>query len=99
MEHSYLASVSLLREILDPLASLESCYRLVPGCDTVSVIRYGPAGVFHQTVFPVVHRIPGVPEDEGTLILMVATERSREFEGFWEPVEKHLGRISVYPSA
>lgn len=99
MERCYLVSISVLREILDPLATMQACYRIVPGCDTVTVIRYGPKGVMHQVAFPVVYRIPEVPEDEGTLMLMVATERSRESEGFWKPIEKQLVGDSAYPSA
>jgi hypothetical protein len=49
--------------------------------------------------FPVVYRIPDVPEDEGTLILMVAPERGQERSGFWTPVQKHLPSTSTYPSA
>jgi hypothetical protein len=99
MESCYLVSISVLEEILDPLATLEACYRVVPGKDTVTVIRFGPAGVLQQVAFPVVYRIPGVPENEGTLILMVATEQSRKLESFWKPVETQLVRTSVYPSA
>jgi hypothetical protein len=99
MELCYLVSTSVLNEILDPLATSESRYRLIPGEDTVTVVRYGPCGVMSQTVFPVVYRIPDVPEDEGTLILMVATERSREQSGFWMPLEKHLPATGTYPAA
>lgn len=99
MELCYLVSTSVLNQILGPLATADARYRLVPGQDTVAVVHYGPCGVISQTVFPVVYRIPDVPEDEGTLILMVATERSREQSGFWMPLEKHLPGTSIYPTA
>jgi hypothetical protein len=34
--------------------------------------------------------VEDVPEDEGTLMLMVATERSREWQSFWVPLESKL---------
>ena len=99
MEHCYLVSTSILREILDPLATFEACYRLVHGADTVTVIRYGPKTMVQQVAFPVVHRIPDVPQDEGTLILMVGTKQSAEWQSFWTPVAKQLGRTAMYPTA
>ena len=99
MELCYLVSISVLNEILAPLATKEARYRLVPGQDFVTVVYYGPCGLIKQMPFPVVYRIPGVPEDEGTLILMVAPERSREWSGFWTPVQKHLPSTSTYPTA
>lgn len=99
MERCYFVSLSVLREVLDPLASLQSCYRVVPGSDTVTVIRYGPKGVMHQLAFPVVYRIPEVVDDAGTMILMVAPERGRESESFWKPIEKQLVRDAAYASA
>ncbi len=94
MELCYLVSVSTLKDILRPLATEDSRYQLVAGQDTVTVVLYGPSGVIHQVAFPVVYSIPEVDSDEGTLILMVATERSREWESFWVPVEKHLIQAS-----
>jgi hypothetical protein len=99
MELCYLVSISVLNEILAPLATKEARYRLVPGQDFVTVVYYGPCGLIKQMPFPVVYRIPEVPEDEGTLILMVAPERSREWSGFWTPVQKHLPSTSTYPTA
>jgi hypothetical protein len=99
MELCYLVSTSTLNQILGPLATKESRYRLVPGEDMVTVVHYGPSGLINQVAFPVVYRIPDVPEDEGTLILMIATERSREWSGFWMPVEKQLPGTSIYPTA
>jgi hypothetical protein len=99
MELCYLVSTSVLSDILRRLATEEARYRLVPGQDTVTLVHYGVAGVIGQSVFPVVYRIPDVPEDEGTLILMVATERSREQSGFWMPLEQHLPGTSSYPTA
>lgn len=90
MELCYIVSVSTLEEILDPLATAEARYRIVISDDMVTVIHYGPIGVIKQSAFPVAYRIPEVPEEEGTLILMVATERSRETNSFWIPVEKQL---------
>jgi hypothetical protein len=90
MELCYVVSVSTLQEILEPQATATARYRIVTTEDLVSVIHYGPAGVLSQLVFPVAYRIPDVPPEEGTLILMVATERSREANQFWIPVEKQL---------
>lgn len=100
-ELCYLVSISVLNDILAPLATEEARYRLIPGqdTDTVTLVHYGPAGVISQFVYPVVYRIPDVPEDEGTLILMVATERSREQSGFWMPLEQHLPGSSTFPIA
>ena len=101
MELCYMVSVSVLNEILGPLATKEARYRLVPGLDFVTVVHYGPSGLINQMAFPVVYRIPDVPEDEGTLILMVAPQpqRSQEWSGFWIPVQKHLPSTSTYPIA
>jgi hypothetical protein len=95
MAQCYLASISALKEILQAQATQEERYRVVAGQDMVTVVHYGLAGLLHQVAFPVAYRIPDVPEDEGTLILMVATERSREWDGFWVPVEKHLVSAST----
>ena len=99
MENCYLVSISVLEEVLEPLATPAARYRLIASEDTVTVVHYGPGGVIHQVAFPVVYRIPDVPEDEGTLILLVATERSREWNSFWMPVEKQLVQSSAYPVA
>lgn len=99
MELCYMVSISVLNEILGPLATKEARYRLVPGRDFVTVVHYGPSGLINQMAFPVVYRIPDVPEDEGTLILMVAPQRGQEWSGFWTPVQKHLPSTSTYPSA
>lgn len=99
MELCYMVSISVLNEILGPLATKEARYRVIPGQDFVTVVYYGPCGLINQIAFPVVYRIPEVPEDEGTLILMVASERSREWTGFWTPVQKHLPSTSTYPAA
>lgn len=92
---SYLVSISTLQDILKAQANQDSRYRVIAGQDMVTVIHYGTAGLLHQVAFPVAYRIDGVPEDEGTLILMVATERSRVWEGFWTPVETHLKEAST----
>ncbi len=94
MELCYLVSISTLKDILRPLATEDARYQVVAGQDAVTVVLYGPSGVMNQVAFPVVYGIPEVPPDEGTLILMVATERSREWESFWIPVEKHLVQAS-----
>ncbi|MGH9565707.1 MAG: hypothetical protein ACRD4I_06970 [Candidatus Angelobacter sp.] len=95
MELCYLVSMSVLQEILGPLASAEARYRLVATEHMVTVIHYGPAGLINQFAFPVAYRIPDVPEEEGTLILMVATARSRESNSFWAPVETRLVHSST----
>ena len=99
MEQSYLVSVSALKEILQPLATEDARYRLINGRDIVTVIHFGPSGLLRQVAFPVAFRIPDVDEDEGTLILMVATERSREWDGFWSPVESRLVSSSTNATA
>ena len=99
MELCYLVSISVLNEILGPLATKEARYRLVPGQDFVTVVHYGPCGLINQMAFPVVYRIPDVAEDEGTLILMVAPARSHEWSGFWTPVQKQLPSTSTQPIA
>ena len=93
-ELCYLVSTSTLKEILGPLATPEARYQVIAGQDTVTVVLYGPAGLIHQVTFPVVYSIPEVPEEEGALILMVATERSREWESFWLPVQERLVEAS-----
>jgi hypothetical protein len=94
MEPCYLVSISVLKDILRPLASEEARYQVVAGEDTVTVVKFGPSGVISQMAFPVVYSIPEVPRDEGTLILMVATERSRGWESFWVPVQEKLTEAS-----
>jgi hypothetical protein len=93
-ELCYLVSTSTLKAILSPLATAEARYQVVRGQDAVTVVLYGPLGLIHQVAFPVVYSIPEVPEEEGTLILMVATERSREWESFWLPVQEKLVEAS-----
>lgn|SRR5690348_9406847 len=92
MQVSYLTSVSTLKDILAAQSNEHSRFRIIIGQEMVTVVHFGPAGILHQAAFPVAYQIPEVPEDEGTLILMVATERSREWNNFWVPVEKHLSQ-------
>ena len=99
MEHCYMVSISLLEQILQSLAETDTRYTLLAGEDTVTVVHYGPMGLIDQFAFPVVYRIPDVPEDEGTMMLMVATERSRECASFWVPLEKMLHSCSTSPVA
>ena len=94
MEPCYLVSISILKEILRPLASEESRYQVVACDDTVTVVKFGPSGVINQMAFPVVFSIPEVPREEGTLLLMVATERSLDWESFWVPVQEKLTEAS-----
>lgn len=90
MELCYLVSVSMLEDILQSQAEHETSYSLVTHDDTVTVIHYGATGLIDQLSFPIVYRIPEIPEEEGTMMLMVATERSRESESFWVPLETKL---------
>lgn len=90
MELCYMVSINVLEQILDSQAPSNTYYSLLPNEDTVTVVHFGPEGLIRQFAFPVVYRIPEIPEDEGTMMLMVATERSREFESFWLPVESKL---------
>ncbi|HET9836885.1 MAG TPA: hypothetical protein VFR84_01540 [Candidatus Angelobacter sp.] len=90
MENCYLVSISILEQVLQSQAESDTRYSLLASGDTVTVVHYGLMGLIDQFAFPVVYRIPDVPEDEGTMMLMVATERSREFSSFWVPVEKML---------
>jgi hypothetical protein len=90
MELCYMVSISVLEQILESQARPDTYYDLVPNEDTVTVVHYGPEGLIRQFGFPVVYRIPEVPAEEGTMMLMVATERSREFESFWIPLESKL---------
>jgi hypothetical protein len=99
MEHCYLVSISVLEQILQSQAPSDTYYSLLSSNDTVTVVHYGPMGLIEQFAFPVVYRIEDVPEDEGTMMLMVATERSRESESIWAPVSKMLHSCSTTPLA
>jgi hypothetical protein len=90
MELCYMVSMSVLEQILQSEARPDTLYKLLPGDDIVTVVHYGPNGLINQVAFPIVHRIEGVPEDEGTMMLLVATERSREWQSFWHPLETKL---------
>ncbi|HZS25773.1 MAG TPA: hypothetical protein VFB76_00975 [Candidatus Angelobacter sp.] len=90
MELCYLVSISILQQVLQSQAESDTYYSLVAHDDTVTVIHYGPTGLIDQFAFPVVYRIDDVPEDEGTMMLLVATQRSREYESFWVPLESKL---------
>ena len=90
MELCYMVSISVLEEILQSEAKPDTIYTLLTSGDTVTVIHFGVGGLINQFAFPIVHRIPDVPEDEGTLMLLVATERSREWQSFWHPLENKL---------
>ena len=90
MELCYMVSISILHQILQSQAAPDTYYSLVLHDEIVTVVHYGPAGMIEQFAFPVVYRIEGIPEDEGTMMLMVATERSRESESFWVPLESKL---------
>ncbi len=72
MELCYMVSMSTLHEILQQEAKPNTAYRLVASGDTVTVIHYGPEGLIDQLAFPIIYRVEDVPEDEGTLMLMVA---------------------------
>lgn len=99
MENCYLVSISILEQVLQSQAEPDTRYSLLASGDTVTVVHYSPIGLIDQFAFPVVYRIPDVPEDEGTMMLMVATERSRECASFWVPLEKMLHSCSTNPIA
>jgi hypothetical protein len=82
--------MSTLHEILQSEAEPNTAYKLVATGETVTVVHYGPVGLIDQFAFPIVYRVDGVPEAEGTLMLLVATERSREWQSFWVPLETKL---------
>lgn len=90
MELCYMASMSTLQEILQSEAKPDTAYKLLASGDTVTVVHYGPGGLIDQFAFPIIYRVEDVPEAEGTLMLLVATERSREWQSFWVPLETKL---------
>jgi hypothetical protein len=90
MELCYLVSISILEQVLQSQAEPGTYYSLLLHDDTVTVVHFGPSGLIDQFAFPVVYTIPDVPVDEGTMMLLVATERSREAESFWVPLESKL---------
>ena len=90
MELCYLVSISELQEILQSEAKPNTLYALMARGEKVTVVHFGQGGLINQFAFPIVHRTPGVPEAEGTLMLLVATERSREWESFWLPLKNKL---------
>ena len=90
MELCYMVSISTLEAILQSEAKPDTLYTLLPSGETVTIVHYGPGGLINQIAFPIVYRIADVPEDEGTMMLLVATERSREWESFWLPLENKL---------
>jgi hypothetical protein len=90
MELCYMVSMSVLEEILNTEAKADTLYKLLANDETVTVVHFGPFGLINQFAFPIVHRIPEVPEEEGTMMLLVATERSREWQSFWLPLENKL---------
>ena len=99
MQVSYLTSVSSLKHILSAAADENARFRVINGDDIVTVIQYGPSGVLHQASFPVAYRIPEVSDEEGTLLLMIATERGRTWNSFWVPVEAHVSKCSAQAPA
>lgn len=90
MELCYMVSISILEHVLQSQAKAGTSYSLLLHDNTVTVVHYGPAGVIDQFAFPVVYTVPDVPVDEGTMMLLVATERSREAASFWVPLESKL---------
>lgn len=90
MELCYMVSMSVLQEILQSEAKPDTIYKLLATGETVTVVHFGPSGLINQFAFPIVHRIPDVPKAEGTMMLLVATERSREEQSFWVPLETKL---------
>ena len=90
MELCYMVSMSTLQEVLQSSAKPDTAYRLLACDDTVTVVHYGPGGLINQFAFPIIYRIEDIPEPEGTLMLLVATERSREEQSFWLPLETKL---------
>jgi hypothetical protein len=89
MELCYLVSISELQEILQSEAKPNTLYTLVARGEKVTVVHFGQ-GLINQFAFPIVHRVPDVAEDEGTLMLLVATERSHEWQSFWLPLKNKL---------
>jgi hypothetical protein len=90
MELCYMVSISTLHEILQSEAKPDTAYKLIATGETVTVVHYGPGGLINQFAFPIIFRIQDVPQAEGTLMLLVATERSREWQSFWAPLETKL---------
>ncbi|HEX2328873.1 MAG TPA: hypothetical protein VHN74_09125 [Candidatus Angelobacter sp.] len=95
----YMVSVSSMKEILAAQSTEHTRYKVITGEDMVTVIHYGVTGVLHQVAFPIAYQIPEIEEDEGTMVLMVATERAREWSNFWIPMEKRLTHCSTMSPA
>ncbi len=96
----YMVSVSSLKEILATQSTEHARYKVITGEEMVTVIHYGVTGVLHQVAFPIAYQIPELDlEDEGTMVLMIATERSREWQSFWMPMEKRLVHCSTMSPA
>ena len=95
MQASYLVSVSSLKQILRSAATSGERFAVVTGRETVTIVQYTAFGVLHQVSFPVAYRIDDVPDDEGTMTLMIATERGRAWNSFWVPVEAHVTHCST----
>src|SRR5215467_3255565 len=76
MELCYMVSISTLHHVLQSQAEDGTSYSLLLHDDTVTVVHHGPSGLIDQLAFPVIYTIPDVSVEEGTMMLLVATERS-----------------------
>ncbi len=98
LELGYIVTVGTLNSILRSLETPANRYTLAVYRDQAIVEHGFPSGSAEFS-FPVVKRMPDIPKDEGTFILVKAPQQNKGRADFWLPLETRLLRSAINPAA
>jgi hypothetical protein len=98
LELGFIVTVGALNSLLRSLETPDSRYTLAVYRDQ-AVVEHGITTGSAEFSFPVVKRVSGIPQDDGTFILLKAPRQNRERFDFWLPLETRLLRSAINPIA
>jgi hypothetical protein len=98
LELGYIVTVSALNSLLRSLETPGSRYTLAVYRDQ-AIIERGISGDSAEFSFAVVKRVSGIPQDDGTFILLKAPLQNKGRADFWLPLETRLLRSAINPMA
>ena len=98
LELGYIVTVGAFKSLLQSLETAGNSYKLAIYRDH-AVVEYGLPNNSAEFVFQVVKRVPDMPQEDGTFILLKAPQQNKGRSDFWAPLETRLLRSAINPMA
>ena len=98
LELGYIVTVGALKNVLRSLETSSSSYKLAIYRDQ-AVVEHDMTSGSAEFSFQVVTRMPEMPQDEGTFVLLKAPQQNKARSDFWIPLETRLLRSAINPMA